>query len=105
MGAVAEGGILGVAAAAGPDGTVFLNLDGAWRLTGALVGAVAVGWVFGLAAGAEVEGLAGLGVDLVGKGLPGHLLIIQQSLEKESGSWIRWKVEGRCGCSVILRFI
>ena len=58
MGAVAEGEIFGFTAAAGPDGSVFLNLYGAGRLTGALVGAVAVRRVFGLAAGAEVEGLA-----------------------------------------------
>ena len=32
--------------------------------------------------------------DYVGDSLPVHRLIIQQSLEKESGSWIRWKVEG-----------
>ena len=75
MGAVAEGEIFGSAAAAGPDGPVFLNLYGAGRLTGALVGAVAVRRVFGLAAGTEVEGLAGLSVDLVGEGLPGHGLI------------------------------
>ena len=72
MGAVAEGEIFGFTAAAGPDGSVFLNLYGAGRLTGALVGAVAVRRVFGLAAGAEVEGLAGLSVDLVGEGLPVH---------------------------------
>ena len=94
MGAVAEGEVFRFAATAGPDGAVFLDLHRTGGLAGALVGAVAVKRVVGLAAGAEIEGLAGLRVDLVGKGLPGHRLIIQHSLEKESGSWIRWKVEG-----------
>ena len=60
------------------------------------MGAVAMGRVFGLAAGAEVEGLAGLSVDLVGGGLPTHRMIIQQSLEKESGTW--GQVAGGRGC-------
>ena len=79
MGAVAEGEVFGSAAAAGPDGTVLFDLHRAGRLTGTLVGAVAVRRVFGLAAGTEVEGLAGLSVDLVGEGLPGHGLIIRQA--------------------------
>ena len=94
MRAVAEGGIFGFAATAGPDGAVFLDLHGTGGFTGAFVRAVAAGRVFRLPTGAEVEGLSGLGVDLVGEGLPVHRLIIQQSLEKESGGWIRWKVEG-----------
>ena len=94
MGAVAKGEVFRPTAAAGPDRPVFFDLHGTGSFARALVRAVAVGRVFGLAAGAEAEGLAGLSVDLVGEGLPVHGLIIQQSLEKESGSSIRWKVEG-----------
>ena len=93
MRAVTEGGIFGFTAAAGPDGAVFFDLHCAGCFAGALVRAVAVGRVFRLSTRAEKKGLSGLGADFVGKGLPVHLLIILQSLEKESWSWIRWNVE------------
>ena len=74
MRAVAEGGILCFAAAAGPDRTVFFYRDYFGRLARTLVGAVAVGRVLGLATAAEGQGLTSDGIDLVGRGLPRHVL-------------------------------
>ena len=95
MRAVAEGGILRFAATAGPDRTVFFDRNYFRRFARALVGAIAVRRVFGLAAGAESKGLAGGGVDFVGRGLPTHELIIEQSLENESANCGRWKEDSR----------
>ena len=72
--AVAEGGVFCFAAAAGPDRTVFFYRDYFGRLARTLVGAVAVGRVLGLATAAEGQGLASDGLDLVGRGLPRHVL-------------------------------
>jgi len=60
------------------------------------VGAVAEGRILALSAGAKSEGLTGFRVDFVGRGLPAHRLIIEQSLENESANCGRWggKQEG-----------
>jgi hypothetical protein len=94
VGAVAEGEVFGFAAAAGPDGAVFFHFYRMRGFAGSFVGAVTVGRILGLATRAKVEGLPGLGVDLVGKGLPAHGIIIQQSLEKRKrklGLGGKWK--------------
>jgi hypothetical protein len=50
------------------------------------VGAVAVGRVIALSAGAESEGLTGFRIDFVRRGLPAHVLIIEQSFENGSSN-------------------
>ena len=64
------------------------------------MGTIAVGRVLALSAGAESEGLTGFRIDFVGRGLPAHGLIIEQSLKNESSNcgevesgW--WKAGGR----------
>ena len=74
MRAVAEGGVFCFAAAAGPDRTVFFYGNHFGGFARPFVGAVAVGRVLGLATAAEGEGLARDGIDLVGRGLPRHVL-------------------------------
>ena len=48
-----------------------------------------------MSTGAESEGLTGFRIDFVGRGLPAHGFIIEQSLEKESANCGRWKAGGR----------
>ena len=50
------------------------------------MGAVAEGRVLALSAGAKSEGLTGFRIDFVGRGLPAHGLIIEQSLKNESSN-------------------
>ncbi len=79
MGAVAKGEIFGFAATAGPNRAVFFDLHRMGSFSRALMGSVTGRRVFGLSAGAEVEGLSGLGVNLVGEGLPAHGWIIRRA--------------------------
>ena len=72
------------------------------------MGAVAVGRVIALSAGAESEGLTGFRIDFVGRGLPAHGLIIEQSLENESSNCgevesVRWKAGGRVLAILLIR--
>jgi len=64
--AVAEGWRIGFAAAASPDGAVFLNRNHFGGFARPFVGAVAVGGVLALSAGAESEGLTGFCIDFEG---------------------------------------
>ena len=63
------------------------------------MGAVAVGRVLGLAAAAEGKGLTSDGIDFVGRGLPAHGLIIEQSLENESSNCGEVESQRRVGGS------
>ena len=77
MASVAEREVFRLTASAGPDRAVFFHRDCVGSFARALVGTVAVGRIFGLPTGAQVQSLSGLGVDLVGGGLPDHGLIIR----------------------------
>jgi hypothetical protein len=71
---VAEGGILCFTTSAGPDRTIFLNRNHFRGFARTFVGTIAVGRVLGLATAAEGKGLASDRIDLVGRGLPRHVL-------------------------------
>ena len=86
MRAVAEGGILSFAAAAGPDRPVFFYGNHSGGFARRFVRAVAVGRVLGLATAAKSKGLASDGIDFIGRGLPAHGTIIQRYLIKGSVS-------------------
>jgi len=72
--AVAEGGVFCFAAAAGPDRTLFFDSNHFGGFARTFVGTIAVGRVLGLATAAEGKGLASDRIDLVGRGLPRHVL-------------------------------
>jgi hypothetical protein len=98
--AVAEGGVFCFAATAGPDRPVFFYGNHSGGFARPFVGAVAVGRVLGLATAAKGKGLASDGIDLVGRGLPAHEIIIEQALENESANCARWKVEVWRACPI-----
>ena len=53
--------------------------------------------------------MTGFGIDFVGRGLPAHRLIIEQSLKIESSNCGRWKVGGgkrrACGWNLAILLI